>query len=41
VAAARRLPLGEIVTYDGCGHWPQLEHAAQFNSDVATFLSRR
>jgi 2-hydroxy-6-oxonona-2,4-dienedioate hydrolase len=41
VAAARRLPLGEIVTYDGCGHWPQLEHAAQFNSDVAAFLSRR
>jgi 2-hydroxy-6-oxonona-2,4-dienedioate hydrolase len=38
--AARRLPLAEIITYDSCGHWPQLEHADRFNEDVTRFLSR-
>lgn len=38
--AAQRLPFAEIITYDGCGHWPQLEHPDRFNQDVMRFLNR-
>ena len=39
VAAAKRLPQGRIVTYEGCGHWPHIEHPNKFSSDVAAFLN--
>lgn len=30
----------EVVFFDGCGHMPMIEHSAEFNRAVASFLTR-
>jgi pimeloyl-ACP methyl ester carboxylesterase len=35
----RELPDARLVIFSKCGHWAQVEHAAEFNALVATFLS--
>jgi 2-hydroxy-6-oxonona-2,4-dienedioate hydrolase len=37
-AGARLIPKSEIVTYEQCGHWPQVEHPERFCRDVSAFL---
>lgn len=34
-----RLPNGRLEVFEACRHYPQLEHAARFNSLVGSFLS--
>ena len=36
----RELPSAQFVVFDGCGHVPQVETAAEFNAAVLKFLSR-
>ncbi len=36
----RLLPDADLVVYGRCGHWTQIERAADFQRDVAAFLSR-
>lgn len=36
---AARIPGVRLLPYDGCGHWPHMEHPERFNRDVAEFLS--
>jgi len=36
--ARERLPGGRFLVFQGCGHFPQLEDAAQFNMAVSDFL---
>ena len=36
--ARERLPGGRFLVFEGCGHFPQLEDAAQFNAAVSDFL---
>jgi pimeloyl-ACP methyl ester carboxylesterase len=38
MAGARRIPNAEILTYEKCGHWPQVEYPQRFCDDVASFL---
>ena len=38
-AAARRKPSAQTVVLDGCGHWPQLEQAEEFNRILRAFLA--
>lgn len=35
---ADRLPLGQFVAFDQCGHWPQFERAKQFNAQCRDFI---
>jgi pimeloyl-ACP methyl ester carboxylesterase len=35
----RELPDGRLVVFSRCGHWAQVEHAAEFNAIVRTFLA--
>jgi pimeloyl-ACP methyl ester carboxylesterase len=36
----RELPSAQFVVFDGCGHVPQVEKAAEFNAAVLKFLAR-
>jgi pimeloyl-ACP methyl ester carboxylesterase len=36
--ARERLPGGRFLVFEGCGHFPQLEDAARFNTVVSDFL---
>jgi pimeloyl-ACP methyl ester carboxylesterase len=36
----RELPSAQLVVFDGCGHVPQVEKAAEFNAAVLKFLSQ-
>ncbi len=36
--SAKRLPNGKLLPYDRCGHWPHMEHPANFSRDVLHFL---
>ncbi len=38
-AVLEAVPDARVHIFDECGHWPQVEHAEQFNSLVAEFLS--
>ena len=38
-AAAERLPSARLVVYEDCGHWPQMERAADFNRELTDFLT--
>jgi 2-hydroxy-6-oxonona-2,4-dienedioate hydrolase len=38
MAGAQRFPMAEVLTYEQCGHWPQVEHPQRFCGDVASFL---
>lgn len=35
----RELPNARLLLFSRCGHWAQVEHAAEFNAAVRTFLS--
>jgi pimeloyl-ACP methyl ester carboxylesterase len=35
----RELPDARLTVFSRCGHWAQVEHAAEFNAIVATFLA--
>lgn len=37
--ASQKLPQHQSHIFDNCGHWPQIEHAEQFNRIVLEFLS--
>ena len=39
--AAQMSPSVRLVVYPECGHWPQMEHAAAFNSLLIEFLGQR
>ncbi len=41
VEAVKRLPRGQLVTFEACGHFPHLEHPDAFNRAVRDFLLRR
>jgi pimeloyl-ACP methyl ester carboxylesterase len=34
----RELPNARLLVFSRCGHWAQVEHAAEFNQAVRTFL---
>ena len=34
----RELPDARLLVFSKCGHWAQVEHAAEFNRVVASFL---
>jgi pimeloyl-ACP methyl ester carboxylesterase len=36
----REIPSAQLVVFDGCGHVPQVEKAAEFNAAVLKFLSQ-
>jgi pimeloyl-ACP methyl ester carboxylesterase len=36
----RELPSAQLIVFDGCGHVPQVEKAAEFNAAVLKFLSQ-
>ena len=36
----RELPAAQWLVFDGCGHVPQVEKAAEFNAAVLKFLSQ-
>ena len=36
----RELPAAQLIVFDGCGHVPQVEKAAEFNAAVLKFLSQ-
>jgi len=38
VEARRRMPNARLVVFDACGHLPYMEHPAEFNDIVGTFL---
>ena len=38
--AAEAAPHARLEVYDGCGHWPHMERAADFNRAVVEFLPR-
>ncbi len=38
--AAEAAPQAQLEVYDGCGHWPHMERAADFNRAVVEFLPR-
>jgi 2-hydroxy-6-oxonona-2,4-dienedioate hydrolase len=40
VEAAARIPRAELVTFEGCGHLPFMEHPDAFNEKVRGFLHR-
>jgi 2-hydroxy-6-oxonona-2,4-dienedioate hydrolase len=35
----RELANARLLVFSRCGHWAQVEHAAEFNSAVRTFLT--
>ena len=37
LAVRQVLPSGHVVIYPECGHWPQMEKAAEFNRLVIRF----
>lgn len=39
LAAVARMPDARLVTFDGCGHYPMLEHAQEYNRLVGEFLA--
>ena len=39
--AISRMPSARLEVYDDCGHYPQLEHAHEFNRSVTSFLANR
>jgi pimeloyl-ACP methyl ester carboxylesterase len=36
----KELPSAQFIVFDGCGHVPQVEKAAEFNAAVLKFLSQ-
>jgi pimeloyl-ACP methyl ester carboxylesterase len=38
VAAVKRMPRAELVTFEKCGHKPMFEHAQRFNAVIRAFL---
>ena len=38
--AAQMSPSAQLVVFPECGHWPQMEHAAAFNSLLVGFLNQ-
>lgn len=38
-AAVKRMPNARLVTFDACGHYPMIEHPAEYNKLVAKFLT--
>jgi 2-hydroxy-6-oxonona-2,4-dienedioate hydrolase len=38
-AAVKRMPSARLVTFDACGHYPMLEHPAEYNKLVSEFLA--
>jgi pimeloyl-ACP methyl ester carboxylesterase len=36
----REIPQAQLVVFDGCGHVPQVEKAAEFNAAVLKFLAQ-
>lgn len=38
-AAVKRMPNARLVTFDACGHYPMIEHPAEYNKLVAEFLA--
>ena len=40
VDAARDAPSVRLAVIPGCGHWPQMERAEEFNNLLLDFLER-
>lgn len=38
-AAVKRMPNARLVTFDACGHYPMIEHPAEYNKLVTAFLA--
>lgn len=38
-AAVKRMPNARLVAFDACGHYPMIEHPAEYNKLVAEFLT--